>query len=144
MILDVVILNNPEYLNEENLSKINFSTVVIDKDNNEKIVECKSIDMVNNFKKIVLESLMKNLNDDKNFKRDFIKTYGEEGINKLATLANNLGALKDKEKNIGAANIQTKEKATLPKGTDSLSFSLIVNKDETLLNRKESIDISNN
>ena len=85
-------LNNPEYLNEENLSKINFSTVVIDKDNNEKIVECKSIDMVNNFKKIVLESLMKNLNDDKNFKRDFIKTYGEEGINKLATLANNLGA----------------------------------------------------
>ena len=60
------------------------------------------------------------------------------------TVRGDSGALKEKEKNIGAANIQTKEKATLPKGTDSLSFSLIVNKDETLLNRKESIDISNN
>lgn len=40
-------------------------------------------------------------------------------------------ALKENEKNVGASNIQTKEKAILPQGTDSLflSFSIIVNND---------------
>mgnify|MGYP003461774248 FL=1 len=49
------------------------------------------------------------------------------------TVRGDSGALKEKEKNIGASNIQTKEKAVLPRNTDSLflAFSLIINRDWT-------------
>lgn len=68
-------------------------------------------------------------NNFKGFKKQ-LKEVGST-VECTRTVRGDSGALKEKEKNIGASNIQTKEKAILPKGTDSLflSFSLIVNKD---------------